>query len=202
MAAITQPFIFGEFLIQRGRNLATIQQGEIIDSFRPIREDIVKTAYASYIAELTDKLIEPKQLDATIFPQFLKTLSWVSEGKDPEILSIIYELKLFKKAGFAPVLDSCVRCKSENGPYYFSINEGGILCGQCHPHDPEAVLLQANQLKLLQIFDKIEMERVGDISIKSDNKRFFRQLIDAYYDRYGGYFIKSKKFLKQLDLLQ
>lgn len=202
MAAITQPFIHGEFLVQRGRNLATIQQGEVVDSYRPIREDIIKTAYASYIAELTDKLLDPKQLDPEVFPQFLQTLSWISEGKDPEILSMIYELKMFKKAGIAPVLDACVHCKSNEGPVYFSISEGGLLCGRCRHLDPEAVLLQNNQVKLLQLFDKIDMKRVGDISIKPENKRFLRQLIDAYYERYGGYFIKSKKFLKQLDLLQ
>lgn len=202
MAAITQPFVYGEFLIQRGSNLATIQQGEIINSFRPIREDIVKTAYAAYIAELTDKLIDSKLQDPFVFPQFLQTISWISEGKDAEVLSIIYELKMFKKAGIAPVLDRCVRCKSEEGPFYFSINEGGLLCGQCRNVDPEAVLLKDNHVRLLQIFDKVDMERVGDISIKPENKRFLRQLIDAYYDRYGGYFIKSKKFLKQLDMLQ
>src|SRR5699024_3176785 len=59
MAAVTQPFVNGEFLVYISKQLSTLQQGEITHSFRPIREDIVKTAYAAYLAELTDKLMTP-----------------------------------------------------------------------------------------------------------------------------------------------
>ncbi|GAE91164.1 DNA recombination and repair protein RecO [Gracilibacillus boraciitolerans JCM 21714] len=42
MAAITQPFIHGSFLIQPGNSLATIQQGEVLTSFRKIERIFLK----------------------------------------------------------------------------------------------------------------------------------------------------------------
>ncbi|HLR70614.1 MAG TPA: DNA repair protein RecO, partial [Pseudogracilibacillus sp.] len=60
LSAVSQAFIQGDFLIYVSKGLSTIQQGQIIQSFRHIREDIEKTAYAAYMIELTDKTLESK----------------------------------------------------------------------------------------------------------------------------------------------
>src|SRR5699024_3331908 len=128
----TQPFIHGEFLIYMNpKGLSTIQQGDVIDSLRSIREDIIKTACASYISELTDKLMDTYQPDYYIYDQFLQSMEWISADKEIEIAVMMYELKLFKKGGFAPVVDQCARCGDHNPLTAFSITEGGLLCHQC-----------------------------------------------------------------------
>ncbi|WP_053219136.1 DNA repair protein RecO [Virgibacillus senegalensis] len=202
MAAITQPFIHGQFLIQTGRNLGTLQQGEVLTSFRPIREDIIKTAYATYLAELTDKLVEPNHYDPFLFQQLHQTLTWVAEGKDTEILTIIYELKIYQRAGFAPELQQCVNCGNPKGPYAFSAAEGGYLCPRCRHIDEYAISLSENLSRIFSMFASIAMERIGNISIKPENKQLLKKMMEEYYERYGGYHIKSKKFLNQLDLLK
>jgi DNA repair protein RecO (recombination protein O) len=202
MAAITQPFIHGEFLIQIGSGLGTIQQGDLINSFRSIREDIIKTAYASYISELTDKLTDANQPDPYHFQQLVYTYDWIAKEKDPEILTIIYELKMFKKGGFAPTVHACINCGRSEGAFFFSVFEGGILCSKCAYLDQNAVSLSENLVKLLRVFLQVDMARIGEISIKKENKQLLQQLIENYYDKYGGYYIRSKRFLKQLDMLQ
>ncbi|WP_077625030.1 DNA repair protein RecO [Sediminibacillus massiliensis] len=202
MAAVTQPFIHGQFLLQLGSGLGSLQQGEVLASLRPIREDIIKTAYATYLAELTDKLLDEKQPDLFIYKQLLNTFQWISEDKDAEVLTIIYELKMYRKAGFAPNVKECVNCGNPNGPFSFSISEGGYLCPRCRYLDGEAVPLSERLSKVLFILSEIDTERVGNISIKPENKELLKQLMEAYYDRYGGYYIKSKNFLKQLDMLK
>lgn len=202
MSSVTQPFIHGMYLLQIGSGLGSMSQGEMISSLRSIREDIIKTAYASYLAELTDKLVDEKQPDPFIYEQFLQTLTWMNEGKDAEILSLMYELKLFKKAGFAPIVDRCVNCGKEDGPFNFSILEGGFLCFRCKHRDQDAFGLSETLARLLRLFLHMDVRRLGQISMKDENKKLLRQIIDEYYDRYGGYFIKSKKFLKQLDLFK
>ena len=199
-SSVTQPFIHGMYLIQIGSGLGSLSQGEMITSLRSIREDIVKTAYASYLAELVDKLIDEKQPDPFMYEQFLQTLLWMNEGKDAAVLSMIYELKLFKKAGFSPVVDHCINCGSQEGPYSFSILEGGLLCYRCKHKDPNAYGLPDPLPKLLRIFVHMDVKRLGQISMKEKNKKILRLILDEYYDQYGGYLLKSKKFLKQLDL--
>ncbi|AUJ26239.1 DNA repair protein RecO [Virgibacillus dokdonensis] len=202
MAAVTQPFIYAEFLMYVNKGLSTIQQAEIIDSFRPIREDIVKTTYAAYLAELTDKLVEDKQPDGFIYEQFFQTMEWINSKEEADIPLMMYELKLYKKGGFAPTVDCCSSCHSVTPPFVFSIQEAGLLCTSCRSMDERAIELPKGVVKLLFIFATVDLQRVSNISVKEQNKQLLRELLDHYYDYYGGYLLKSRKLLKQMDLLK
>src|SRR5699024_6875435 len=136
MATVSQMFIHGQYLVRIGKGLSILEQGEVIDSYRKIREDIIRTAYASYTAELTDKLIDEKKPNYYIYQQFLATLKGISEDKDPLVLTMMYEMKLYKTAGFAPTLDKCQQCGGISDFSGFSIREGGILCKRCLNADP------------------------------------------------------------------
>ncbi|TFJ94087.1 DNA repair protein RecO [Lentibacillus salicampi] len=202
MAAVTQPFIYADFFIYLNSGLSTVQQGDVVNSLRHIREDIIKTAYASYIVELTDKLTDSHSADPFIFDQLFQTLNWIAEHDDASVPIMMYELKLFKKGGFAPTVDQCVNCGKQDGPFAFSIAEGGLLCTRCNQIDPNSIALPNNLARLFHIFSEVELERVGTISVKPGNKKLLRDIMDAYYDQYGGYYLKSKRFLKQLDKLK
>ncbi|MUV39608.1 DNA repair protein RecO [Lentibacillus sp. JNUCC-1] len=115
---------------------------------------------------------------------------------------MMYELKLFHKGGFAPVLDRCAICGRAEMPYAFSISEGGFLCPRCRHRDSYAVTLNEALAKWMLVFMQTDLERIDKISVKEENINRLRSLLDAYYDQYGGYYLKSKRFLKQMDLLK
>src|SRR5690625_1999699 len=203
MAAVTQPFIQGNYLVYVSRGLSTIQQGEIIESFRHIRDDIIKTAYTAYIMELTDKLIEEKQPVPFIYEQFIQTMHWINSFSGAEyyleIPVLMYELKLYAYGGFAPVVDHCVNCQNKNDKIVaFSIQNGGILCVQCSRDDPRALHIPENIAKLFRLLRHITIERLGNISVKEENIQLMRKIINSYYDAYGSYYLNSRNFLKQL----
>lgn len=199
MAAVTQPFIYGQFFVYFNKGLSTLQQGEIITSFRTIREDITKTAYAAYVTELTEKLLDEQLPVPDIYKEFIQTLEWISEHDDVDIPLMMYEMKLYRAGGFAPTVDRCTNCGSKNSPFSFSIVEGGLLCSKCQQIDPDAIPLTNAVVKLLYLFSTVGMERLGNVSVKEENRMLLRSLLDHYYERYGGYFLKTKRFLNQLD---
>ena len=202
MAAITQPFIHGSFLVQTGKGLGTIQQGEIMYSYRKIREDIFLTAYASYMVELTDKLTEQKKYYPRLLEELLETMSRIESGQDAEVLTMMYEWKMYHVAGFSPVVKHCVTCDNPEAYAAFSIQEGGLLCSSCQHYDVHAIPVSEQIAKLLQIFSWIHITQVGDISIKENNKQIIRRIMDDYYEQYGGFYLKSKRFLQQMDKLK
>ncbi|MBB6454307.1 DNA repair protein RecO (recombination protein O) [Salirhabdus euzebyi] len=202
MAALTQPFVYGTFLIQPSKNLGTLYQGEVIDSMRKIKEDIVKTAYAAYLAELTDKVLENHVPDSFLWEQFLHTLERMETEEHPEIISMIYELKIFQKGGFAPELRHCVSCGREDNITHFSVVEGGFLCASCHQLDSSATFLNERLFNILRTIRFSKVENIGKVSMKEDNKIKLRILLNDYYDRYGGFYLKSRKFLQHLDMFQ
>lgn len=87
-------------------------------------------------------------------------------------------------------------------PFVFSVVEGGFLCPKCRHLDPEAIELSPKLARILYLFSEVELERIGSIQMKPENVKMFQAILKAYYDRYGGYFIKSRKFLDQLDLFK
>lgn len=202
MSAVAQQFVHGEFLLQSGSGLGVLQQGEVVNSNRKIREDIIRTAYASYLAELTDKLLDEKTPDLFLYREFNATLLAITEGKDAAIVTMMYELKLYEKAGFAPILDHCVRCSTTTDLSGFSLKNGGVICRSCFMHDEDTMALDEKKIRLLQMFAQVGIERIGNISVKEENVVIMQSLLEAYYEQYGGLYIKSRKFLKQLDLFK
>lgn len=201
LTAISQPFIHGQFLLYVSKGLSTVQQGEMIHSFRSIREDIVKTAYVAYLCEFTNRTIEQRTPNRLLYEELLDTFKWIDLHDDYMIPIFMYELKLFQVGGYAPILQTCVNCNRVDELHYFSIKEGGALCHSCSDIDERAVLLHEKLIHILAVLQRTRLRQIGQVSMKETNVMKIRQLLDQYYDAYGGYTLKSKRFLAQIDKL-
>jgi len=202
LSAVSQLFIEAEFLLYIPKGLATLRQGDIISTYRHIREDLLRTTYAAYMIELTDKLIEEKSPEPFLYNELRQTLEWINNEEEYLVPLMMYEMKLFKKGGFAPVVDYCVNCSHHERLDAFSIQEGGALCNRCVTIDQYAMRLPPALFRILSIFLHVELDRVGNINMKSENVERLRSLLDQYYDQYGGYKIRSKKLLGQFKNLE
>ncbi|NSL50296.1 DNA repair protein RecO [Calidifontibacillus erzurumensis] len=199
LTPVSQLFIYGHFLVQIGSGLGTLQQGEIISSFRNLSEDLYKAAYAAYLVELTDKLTEEKKTNPYLFELLYQTLYFMNEGLDIEILTSIYEMKMLSLAGIHPKLDGCASCSNTEGKFAFSIREGGFICHRCYHKDPNHMRISEAALKLLRLFYFFDLKRLGKISVKDTTKKEIKAVISALYDEYSGLNLKSKRFLTQLE---
>jgi len=199
LASVSQPFTYAYFLCQIGSSLATIQQGENIDTFKTIKEDLFLTAYASYVVELLDKGVDEKSANPYLFELLYETLRHFSEGYDPKIIKNIFEVKMLGVLGFRPVVTECVSCHDVDGPFVFSVSEGGILCSNCSVRDPHHLKVSPNTIKLLKLFFYIDIKRIGNINVKDITKKELDQCIQSYYDAYSGIYLKTKKFLDSME---
>ncbi|PEA56413.1 DNA repair protein RecO [Bacillus pseudomycoides] len=202
LASISQLLTHGHFLIQMGSGLGTLQQGEIISSMREIREDLFLTAYASFIVELTDKATEEKKHNPYLFEMLYQTLHYMSEGVDPEILALIYQTKMLPVLGLNPYFDTCAICHQSTDFVAFSIREGGFLCKYHAEQDPYRISISEAIHKLLRLFYHFDLARLGSVSVKAETKKQMRIVLNMYYDEYCGIYLKSRRFLDQLDKFQ
>jgi len=155
----TQLFTHGRYLFFEGKNLDTISQGEIVQPFRSLREDLDRMAYASYAAELVDRSTEPGDRHEGLFPLLVAVLGLLAEGNDLALTVRYFELQLLAELGFRPRLEGCVRCGGPKAPY-FSLDLGGLLCDACRPADPQAVRLGDEAVHALRFLERAEPERV------------------------------------------
>lgn len=201
LSSVTQLFYYGYFLVQTSSGLGSLSQGESIESFRHIREDIISTAYASYIIELLDKATDDRKSNPYLFELLYQMLNYINEGYDPEVLTSIFEMKMLSVLGIPPVLDRCVSCNQTEGEFSFSVKEGGFLCHRCKDRDRYRIPTSPTTVKLLRLFYYFDLSRLGSISLKPETKKELKLIIESYYDEYSGLHLKSKKFLQQMHKL-
>ncbi|CAG9619349.1 DNA repair protein RecO [Sutcliffiella rhizosphaerae] len=200
--AVSQLFSHATFVFQRGTGLGSLQQGEIMDSMRSIREDIFLTAYASYIVELMDKVTEEGIRNQALYKLLYQVLHFMDDGYDPEILTFIYELKMCDRIGITPQLNGCASCGAKEGNFAFSIKEGGFLCNRCFHKDSHLIKISPATLKILRALYYYDLDRMGNITLKEETRKEIRFVIDEYYEAYSGIMLKSKRFLKQMGALK
>ncbi|MCP3741356.1 DNA repair protein RecO [Rossellomorea sp. BNER] len=202
LSSVSQLFTYGHFLFQKSTGLGTLQQGEIISTYRHIREDLFKTAYATYIVDLLDKVTEDKKSDPYLYELLSQTIHYIDEGYDPDILTNIFEMKMLPILGLYPNVNQCSVCGEKEGTFSFSFKENGLICHRCKDKDPYHMPLSSNAVKLIRLFYYFDLSRLGNVSVKDVTKEELKKVIRTYYDEYSGLALKSRRFLDQMDHLK
>ncbi|MEK3917461.1 DNA repair protein RecO [Paenibacillus sp. FSL H7-0331] len=197
--SVSQLFTFGDYLFFRSGQLGTLKHAEIIDSHHRIREDLHMSAYASYMAELTDRLLADQEANPFLFDQLNAALQGLVEQKDMQIIAFIYEIKIWVQAGYLPELEVCVACRNDGNTMAFSPALGGMLCEKCRHKDPQALSLSSGTLKLVRLFAHMDIRRLGQIDVKPETKAGLKRLMRAYFDTHIGVALKTRGFLDQMD---
>lgn len=199
LAAITQPFTHGSFLIQQGRGMGTMQQGEQLESYRHIRQDIEATAYASFIVELIDRAVDDRSPQPSIFNLLQHALHAISEEYDPEAIALFVEWKMLPVTGIYPTLHQCTNCGATEGEFAFSFQQIGFLCHRCFSVDQYIIRLTPAQVKLIRTFYTVPIEQVGKLTLKKETKIFIKKIVRTIYEEQTGIRLKTRSFIEQLD---
>lgn len=199
LSAITQLFSYGNYLVQKGNGMGTLQQGELINSHRYLREDFEATAYASFIVELVEKLTESEKPSTAVFNVLYQALHAISEKYDPEAITLFVEWKMLSLAGIYPIMNRCANCNATDGEFAFSFQQIGLLCNRCFQVDPYIIRLAPNHIKLIRIFMEVPIDQVGSLKVKKETKHLMKRIARTIYDEQVGLQLKSRKFMDQID---
>lgn len=199
--SLAQPFTYGEFLFFKNSSggLGTLNHGEIMESHHLLRERLELAAYASYAAELTDRTLQDDEADPFLYAQLKACFEALQADKDPQIVSHLYDMKVLQRAGYDPQLDACVACDSQEDPQVLSITGGGILCRRCAYKDTYALRLSEGALKVLRLFRRLDMRRLGNVALKPETKQEVKKLMRRLLDSHLGLNLKSRSFLDQME---
>lgn len=138
-----EPLSHVAVLCWQGRELDIVNQAEVIDSFRAVREDLSRVAKAYTLLEVCDQIAQPGHPDSRLYDMLVGGLRAL-EADDAALLVPAFLLKVLALEGSAPVLDGCVSCGVTDGLVAFDLVEGGVLCRSCRrgrPVSPAALEL-------------------------------------------------------------
>lgn len=156
-----ESFSHVDLQLYEGRELDIVTQAELITSFAVVREDYVRLACGSTMAEAADHLAQPDERSIALFLLLLDGLRALERSpRYPALVLDAYLLRLAAVAGYQPTLDGCASCGLPGMHLIFSIAAGGALCAGCasqdaRPLDPEArallgVLMSMSWTELVQ----------------------------------------------------
>jgi len=152
-----EPFTRVTLQLARGRDLLIVTQAETIDAYQPLREDLLKTGYASYLVELLDRFTyEEESENYNIFRLLTESLSRIAFEADPWLAIRYYEVRLLDHLGFRPQLFECANCREEIQAVdqFFSAAQGGVLCPRCGAGLPGVWNVSVEALKYLRHFQR------------------------------------------------
>jgi DNA repair protein RecO (recombination protein O) len=201
--AATQLFTYADFVFykQHGQ-MGSLNQAEIIDAHQPLREDLYMSAYASYLVEMLERMLGDGEGGSYLFEQLKAGLSAIEEGKDMQIIVHIFEMKMIELAGYLPIIDTCVSCGAESPLTLFSAQHGGALCSRCRYKDSSALEISEGTRKMLKLFTKMDIRRLGTITVKEETKLQLKQCMRSYMDTHIGLKWKSRGFIEQMEKYQ
>lgn len=201
-AGATQLFTRIRASLFHGRNLDTFSQIEIVESFRHLREDLVRLAYATYACELMDELFKEKQKLEATYVLLLTTLHLLNEpGMEPEPVLRAYELKLLSMLGFRPQLAHCVSCSAdlEEGPTVrFAPALGGTLCARCASEGELVQRLSRGSLESMRRLMEGDIRRAHVVRLNGEMMREIDRALTEYLSARLDRILKSKEFLDSL----
>lgn len=131
--ALTLPLCYGEYMVYKGKNLYTIQEGKIISSFQGLLDNLDKLTYSSYLCELIDIAYADNEVNEEIFRNLVTTLYLLNtDALDYELLIRAFELKLLRATGYNLSLDNCGICRKKiSSSNYISLSYYGGVCDEC-----------------------------------------------------------------------
>jgi DNA repair protein RecO (recombination protein O) len=217
-------FSHGEFLIAVGRDLDIVTQAETLEPYLPLREDLLRTTYAYYVAELADAFSAERDENHPLFDLIREALGWLcaAEGAPPAdeafapgenlagrqtlstalaLAARYYESRLLGLVGYQPQLFSCVGCKVRVKPEanYLSAADGGVLCPKCGAgSDRRAYHISLNALKILRFLQTRDWATCRLLTLSPASHDEVERLMNHYITYHLERQLKSVAFIQRL----
>ncbi len=147
----SEPFCFAEYVLLKTGNNRTVKGASLIDSFYPVRENIVKFYSACTVADFAKRMFRTGVDGAQAFLSTAEALTQIAYGdEEPKSVVVKFLLNGIVKAGYGLNLNSCLKCgcKDMKRPF-FDYDRGGFICENCfdgHGREINALTLKALRL--------------------------------------------------------
>ncbi len=187
-------------LLARGRNLEVITQAETVDAYGPLREDLVRTAYAYHLAELTDRLTADENPGPAVFDLLTAMLDALTDAVEPGLVARYFEIRLLGLVGYRPQLFQCALCRQqllEEGNA-FSPSAGGALCPDCVGRPGDALPLDGAAFRVLRFLQTRDWSAAGALRLSPATRGALERLTGAAIEQILERDLSSMGFLRSL----
>lgn len=197
-SASTQVMTYADLVLANtNKDLMSIQNAEIIESFFGVKEDIVKLSLCVYFADLVYSLINTNSRDDDMLSLILNCVYALSyKENDTEKVRAVFELRAMSLGGYMPNIQSCVKCNSTESITHFSSSNGGIVCEGCKGKSD--IPIDANVYHTLSYILSSDVKKMLSFNITDDVMKRVSNIAQSYVGVFSDKQFKSLSYYKQM----
>lgn len=186
-ALAARPFSYGIYELYKGREIYNVNSAEVKKSFFRIGENVDKYMSASFVLELTEKMIPEELPQPRLFSLLLAFLTAMeNREKRQETLTLAYEAKAMQILGTFPELDRCACCGEAKPAGLFSVRDGGMICAKCANKKNDALIYEPkfDIVNILRYFSKTPISAFEKIALEPDTAVQLQKILREYMAYY------------------
>lgn len=140
------PLCYSSFVLKKVKDgFYTLISAELVESFRPLSEDVVLLSYGAYFASLSQMCVQSGVAAVEEVRLLLNTLYVLCKRpEEAPLIKAVFEFKIMELCGIVPEFE--YECPCGNDGSFFSVSEGEIRCSE--HKTPEAISIHKAQIKL------------------------------------------------------
>lgn len=141
IGARLEPMSHVDISLRTGRQLDTVDQVKLIDTFTRLRADFDGLRQGLSMVEAINKVTPDREPVKHLYDLLSRALTALDERPAPLMLAAFF-WRLLSVEGHHPQLDVCVECGESSGTMTFDVLEGGVHCASCKsgaPLSPQAL---------------------------------------------------------------
>lgn len=177
-----------------GKDLVTFRDGDILNGFRDIANNLEKYTYSTHILELAYSFSSHEHDHEKLLNFLLKIFSRIEEIEDYIPYLNMIELKLLYLLGVNPLLTRCVSCERTDH-LEFSVTEGGMCCPD---HLKNPIRFSEKGLYYFKFLYYFDLAKDEMIQIEEPYLKELRSVLDRYYEYHLNIKTNSRKLLMGL----
>ncbi|EKQ50323.1 MULTISPECIES: DNA repair protein RecO [unclassified Clostridium] len=197
--ALTLPLCYGEYMVYKGKNLYTLQEGKIINSFQGLLDNLHKLTYSSYLCELIDIACADNEVNTGLFKDLVTTLYLLNTNAlDYELLIRAFELRLLKATGYSLILDNCSICRKKiSTSNYISLSYYGGICNEC-PKE-HGMFISKGTYNALRFLMNMDIDKLYRLNLNNEIKEELEKVITFLI---SNNYAKKPKSLEMLKFIK
>jgi DNA repair protein RecO (recombination protein O) len=184
-----------------GDSLYRISHVDLIESFQPLREELVLMACAARMVNVVGAVTPDGDPDARLFETLGQGLGSLKGSRDPVLMALLFQIRLLGLTGFRPQTDHCATCGKTGvtGEPQFSPLAGGFVCLPCATRQMvRCVVMSRGSLSFLQQAIRLNPELVTRLTATGQVRAEVERAIEGYVTVVAGRRLPPVDFLASM----
>ena len=195
-------FSYSRFVLFQNseKSLYHINEADIIEPFKNIREDLMGIIYASYFGEVANRVCVENESD-TEFLRLLLNIFYALSKENAEFdkIKTVFEWKTAASEGYSPGLECCGKCK-RNEVAYIDMQRGFGLCGSCGADFAGAAKLNDGVLRAIKYICGADYPKMLSFDVSEKMLGYLNSLSEIYLQMHLDYKFKTLDYLKKMKM--